>query len=365
MSAGLPQSNQLTTLQAMSVIVCFIIGAELLILPRELAEAVGTPDAWMTVAVGGTCSFVNAWIIIKLSQRFPEMTFYEYVQEIAGSFVGKCIGLILILYYINVASYELRSMEEVTSFFLLEGTPGWAILALFIWTSLYLCMEGITTIGKVCQVIFPIIAFVLILIFSLGFHIFDVDNLRPVLAKGFMPVLHGMGSTTLTFSGSECLLFILCRMQNPKRATLIAGWGIGLAVVFYTTAVIICIGAFSIDGVLTRTWPFFDLARSVEVENLLLERFESLLLSIWIIQIFATFTIVFYCAALGLSQITKMPYKWSLYVIVPFICVLSQLPQNMNEVFAVGAFIGKANLILFSCFPIILLLLSVWRSKLS
>lgn len=38
---------------------------------------------------------------------------------------------------------------------------------------------------------------------------------------------------------------------------------------------------------------FLDLARSFEVEYLLLERFESLLLSIWIMQIFATFSIAF------------------------------------------------------------------------
>ena len=54
------------------------------------------------------------------------------------------------------------------------------------------------------------------------------------------------------------------------------------------------IGALSIDGVVTRTWPTIDLMRSFEISGLIFERFESLLLVIWIMQIFATYTISYY-----------------------------------------------------------------------
>ena len=57
------------------------------------------------------------------------------------------------------------------------------------------------------------------------------------------------------------------------------------------------IGALSIDGVVTRTWPTIDLMRSFEISGLIFERFESLLLVIWIMQIFATYTISYYAAA--------------------------------------------------------------------
>ncbi|KAA8747587.1 GerAB/ArcD/ProY family transporter [Paenibacillus sp. UASWS1643] len=361
MTAGMPESNQLTTLQTLGLILCFMIGAELFTLPREVVNKVGTVDAWASVVLGGVFNFGTACIMILLSQRFQNLNFYEYVQQITGTIIGKCIGLVVVLYYIHLASYEMRSMEEVASFFLLEGTPGWAILAWFVWISLYLCMEGISTIGKLCQIIIPISVTVLILIYFLGFSVFDLNNLRPVGAKGWMPIMKGMPSTTLAFSGSECFLFILCRMQAPKKAYQTMAWGIGLAIIFYTAAVIICIGVFSLEGVPTRTWPFFDLARSVEVEDLLLERFESLLLAIWIIQIFSIFTIVFYCAALGISHIFKVPYKKSLFLILPVICILSQLPKNINEVFALGQFIGRANMILFSSMPLLLLLIARWR----
>ena len=44
--------------------------------------------------------------------------------------------------------------------------------------------------------------------------------------------------------------------------------------------------------------PTIDLMRSFEISGLIFERFESLLLVIWIMQIFATYTISYYAAAL-------------------------------------------------------------------
>lgn len=65
------------------------------------------------------------------------------------------------------------------------------------------------------------------------------------------------------------------------------------------------IGALSVDGVVTRTWPTIDLTRTFEMPGLIFERFESLLLVIWIMQMFTSFNISHYAAALGLSQLSN------------------------------------------------------------
>lgn len=45
MSAGIPETKQLTTLQTLALILCFMIGAELFTLPREIISKVSTVDA--------------------------------------------------------------------------------------------------------------------------------------------------------------------------------------------------------------------------------------------------------------------------------------------------------------------------------
>ncbi|MDQ0496983.1 spore germination protein [Paenibacillus brasilensis] len=133
-------------------------------------------------------------------------------------------------------------------------------------------------------------------------------------------------------------------MEKPKKATRVIGLAIGIAAFFYIAAVVLCIGAFSVEGVMTRTWPFLDLARSFEVEYLVFERFESLLLSIWIMQIFATFSIAFYCASLGVSQILNRSYSAILFILLPAIYILSQIPKNLNELFSFGAVMKRVRL---------------------
>ncbi|MGR6543992.1 GerAB/ArcD/ProY family transporter [Paenibacillus tundrae] len=363
MSSGLNESGKLTTLQGISLTITFIVGVELFTLPREVVHSVKSADAWLSVILGGIVAMAMAWIMITLSRKFPSMNFYEYVGAIVGTWIGKLIGIVVIVYYINLASYEMRSMEIVTSFFLLEGTPWWAIQALFVWISLYLCMEKTDVIGKVCQIIVPITIVIYMLILILGMKNFDLSTLRPVLSKGMSPVFHGVNTTTLAFSGSEIMLFMLAKLEQPEKAFRIMGWGIGAAIILYTTATILCIGAFTAEGLLTRVWPFFDLTRSVEVKNLPLERFESLLLSIWVMEIFATFSIAFYCAALGLSHVAKLPYARSIYILLPIMLIVSRIPRDINELLQMGRYIGKSNLILFSSLSLILLLISRWRFK--
>ncbi|OBA05195.1 spore gernimation protein [Paenibacillus polymyxa] len=353
--------DRITTLQTTAIVVSFMLAAGLLTLPRVAVEVAKTPDAWISVILAGAIAFLLGWIIIKLSQRFPDSTFYQYVQQITGKAIGKGIGALIVIYFVCIAAYEIRSVEEVTAFFLLEGTPAWAISAPFMWASLYLCMGGIGVLGRICQLIFPITTAIFLLICLLGLNVFELNNLRPVLSEGVMPVLRTIKTTALTLTGTECLLIVLCRMEKPEKAPQAIGLGIGIAVSFYTATLILCIGAFSVEGVVTRTWPFLDLARSFEVEYLVLERFESLLLAIWIMQIFNTFSIGLYCASIGVSQILNVSYAKVLFILLPFIYLLSQIPRNLNELFSFGTILGNAAFLLFALLPLPLLLISRWR----
>ncbi|MDP4095630.1 spore germination protein [Paenibacillus sp. P96] len=355
------KASRLTTIQATAIFVCFVMGAEMITLSRQTVDLAHTADVWLSIILSGGITFLITCIGVKLSQRFPSASLYEFIQQIIGKPLGKGLGLLIVIYYVGMGSFELRSINEVTAFFLLEGTPIWALSSLLLWTSLYLCLEGIYGIGKVVQVVFPIIILVFILICFLGVNLFELDNLRPVLSEGFPPVLNAMKRTPMAFAGSECFLFILCQMEKPQKATKVVGIGLGIAVLFYTVSTLICIGVFSVEGVITRTWPFFDLVRSVEVDYLLLERLESLLFSIWILQVFSTFTMAYYCAALGISQILKVSYAKTLFFLLPLIYIVSHIPKNSNDTAAFAMIIGYTAFLLFAVIPPILLLVSYWR----
>ncbi len=188
--------------------------------------------------------------------------------------------------------------------------------------------------------------------------IFEIDNLRTVLGLGIMLMVKGIKSTVLAFLGFEIMLLLVAFMKQPGKAVKVVLVGVSIPMIFYVITVVMVIGALSVDGMVTRTWPTLELMRSFEIPGLVFERFESLLVVIWIMQIFTTFTITYYAAALGLSQPFKRSIHPFIYGLIPLIYIIAMISKTTNDLFEFGDIIGNVALFLFAVLPLILLLLS-------
>ncbi|CAH0208483.1 spore germination protein [Peribacillus simplex] len=350
--------DQITTPQTAVIIINFILGTGLLTLPRSSTEKVHAPDVWISVIIGGIIAIIAGVIMVKLSQQFPDKTFYQYINEIVGKWVGSFLSLVIICYFLMTSGFQLRSMAEVIRYLLLEGTPTWAIIMIFMWVGLYLIIGGINPIARLFEIILPLTVILFLVVTFMSIKIFEIDNLRPVLGEGIIPVLKGVKTTALAFSGPEIMLLLLPFMNQPKKAVKALLVGVSIPLIFYVITVVMVIGALSVDGVVTRTWPTLDLIRSFEISGLIFERFESLLLVVWIMQIFATFTITYFAAALGLAQLTKKSIHPFMFGLLPILYIISMIPKNMNDLFKQGDFVGNVALFLFGLLPLLLLIIS-------
>lgn len=352
--------DKISSSQALVILVNYILATGILTLPRASVEKVKTPDVWISVFLGGIIAMIAGIIIVKLSQQFPEKTFYQYSQVIVGRWLGWILSLLIISYFFTISAFEVRTMAEVTSLFLLEGTPTWAIILPFMWVGLYLVSSGINSIARLFEIIFPITFVIFLLVAFLSFGIFEIDNLRPVLGLGVTPMLKGIKTATLALLGPEIMLLLVAFMKpaDKTKAVRIVVVGLIIPLIFYVITVVMVIGALSIEGVVTRTWPTIELMRSYEIPGLIFERFESFLLVIWIMQIFATFTITYYAAALGLAQLFQTNIQPFLFGLLPVIYMIAMTPKNINDLFKFGDQIGHAAIILFGILPIILLIIS-------
>ncbi len=335
-----------------------MLGSGVLTLPRTLTERVKTADGWISLIVGGLIVMLAGICIVKLCQQYPGKTIYQFVQEIVGSWIGSCLSTLMILYFVAISAFQIRVMAEVTKLYLLEGTPMWAIVMSFMWIGLYLITSGINSMARLFEIILPITIVVLLICMFLSSRIFDIDNVRPVLGEGILPVLRGLRSTVLVFIGYEIMFILPAFMQHPKKGVKAMIIGTSIPLVLYMITYIMVVGALSVDGVVRSTWPTLDLMRSFEITGLLFERFEFFLLVIWIMQIFSTFTITFYAASLGLAQLSKRNIQPIMYGLIPIIFIVALLPKNMNEVFDFGDFIGSVSIYLFGLLPVVLLLIT-------
>jgi spore germination protein len=355
--------DQITTSQTIVIISNIILGIGILTLPRTVTEKVKTPDGWITVILGGIVALLVVTIMIKLCQRFPDKTIFQFTQDITGKWIGSVLSLCVIGYYLVLSSFEVRAMAETTRLFLLKGTPIWAIIMPFIWVALYLIIAGINPIARVFEIIFPITVIFFLIVMFLGFKIFEIDNLRPVLGMGVKPVFKGLTTTSLSFVGFEIIMVVFMFMKQQKQVFKATFIGIIASLVFYSITFVMVVGSLSVDGVVIQTWPVLTFISSFEYPGLVVERFDSLLLVIWIMQLFATFSICYYAAALGLSQLFRKDLQPFIFGLLPFIFIGAMIPENINAMFKMGDLIGQFTLYFFSIVPVMLLLISMIRGK--
>lgn len=350
----LRKDDKITTTQAAIFLTDTVLGAGILTLPRSVLEAAETPDVWLSILLGGAIILLLVLIMVKLSQRFPGKTVYEYSRRIVGTIPGAILCLLLILYFMVVAGFEIRVLAEVAMLYLLEGTPIWAILIPFIWTGAYLACGGINSIARVFQIVFPISLFFLILSYVMSIPVFDPNHLRPLLGGGIMPVVQGLKSTILVFTGCEVIMVLIAHMQHPERAVKAVFTGIGIPIMLYLFTIVMVIGGMSVDAVLRSTWPTIDLLRSFEVTGLFFERLEFPFLVIWMMQMFCNFTSFYFSASLGLSQIFRLRFGPVLFALMPVIFISAMIPKRINDVFQLGGAIGYIGIFFFALLPALL-----------
>ncbi|MDI4645903.1 GerAB/ArcD/ProY family transporter [Cohnella hashimotonis] len=355
--------DKITNSQAVVFLTNTVLGAGILTMPSGITQAMKTPDSWLTILIGGIVVMLAIFLMVKLCQQFPGQTVFQYAARIVGKLPAGLLSLMLIVYFLTIAGFEIRSLAEVTLFFLLEGTPMWAVVMPFIWVGTYLVTGGINAIARVYQVVFPITIFVLLVSFGVSFRLFDIDNLRPVLGNGIVPVLRGLKSSILVFTGCEVVMTLVAFMQYPKQAVKTMLGGIAIPFSLYLLTLVFVIGGLSIDSVITSAWPTIDLIRSFEVTGFFVERLEFPLMVVWLMQMFCNFCSFFFQSSLGISQLFKLSYPAVIFGLVPVIFLAAMIPKTLNDLFALGDTIGTTGLWLFGLLPVLLSIVWLIRTK--
>lgn len=349
------RKDEITSLQASFIVSKSMIGTGILFLPQVMAKEVGTPDGWISVLIGGFLALLAGYVIIKLNQRFPKQTFFEFSQTVFGKVIGAVHIVLLSAYFTISAGYLTRVMGEVIRMYLLDKTPIAFIIIVFMLVGIYLAIGGINPIARLIELFFPVILIILVTLIAFSFKEFELDNIRPVLAEGFMPVWKGIPSSAFSYSGFEIMLVLSAFMKEPRDAVKSMLRGIGLLIPLYTLTVLVTIGTLTVDEVKTLTWPTMSVAKDIELPGGFFERFESLFSVLWVISMYATFVPYYYVASLGLGHLFRTNYRTFIYLLFPVVYLVAMMPKTLNNVLRFGNFLND-----FALFIVVIMPLYFW-----
>ncbi len=356
-----PKKDKITSLQATLLVVNYMIAAGILTLPRVSVEAVGNADAWLAVLIGGVIVSGFGFLIGKLCQMFPGETIYEFGKRILGRLGGGVITLCFVLFFLSLAAYEVRVLAEFIRLFVLDQTPIAVIIVSFMLVAAYLSIGGINPIARICELYFPVILIVMILILLLSLKNFELDNVRPVLGEGWLPVIKGLVDTSLPYLGVEIMLILAAFLQKPQKVLKSLLIAVYVVTPLYVFVVFIAVGVLTVEDVKTVTWPLMSMAMEAEIVGEIFERFEAFLVVMWVMAMYVTFVIAHYLGSLGAAHIAGKNFKWFIYGFLPLIFLMSLYPSNIVELFELGDYISYLGMTLASILPAFLLLVAKIR----
>ncbi|NWL90125.1 spore gernimation protein [Paenibacillus sp. 79R4] len=359
----LTEDKKITTSQTAVIISNCMLGSGILTLPRVLADKMNNSDGWISIILGGILVVLTGTCIVKLCQRFPGKTLFQFSRDLMGKWLGSFFNVGIAAFYIFIAAFELRVMFEVTTLYLLEDVPRWGIMMSFIWVGLYLILGGLGAIARLYEIILPITIVVFVFSMILSSKVFEIDNLLPVLGDGVLPALQGVGSTVLVFLGHEIMFILTASMKHPGKAGTALVMGITVPLFLNLIAFIMVIGGISVHGAVSSTWPIVDLLRSFEIKGLFFERFDFFLLVVWIMQILTTFSILQYISTTGIAQTFRTSKKPILYLSMPVIFIIASFPRDVNELFQFGGFFANVGVAIFIILPPLMLLYAIIFKK--
>ncbi|MCR1935613.1 GerAB/ArcD/ProY family transporter [Clostridium tepidum] len=356
--------NFVTSYSLFATIITTVIGISVFSYASELSNAVGN-DGWIVVLLSALISFALIYIMYLIIKINNYNEFYQIVNYNFGTVLGKLIALSFVVYNIVYISNGLRFFVEEMKVYLLEQTPTEFLIIVSVLVTGYLIRGEVDTLVKFNEVAFWVSFIPVIFVLMFAFYQGDFTNLLPVLQAKPANYINAIWSTINRFKGIEIIFLLLPFMKKKNKTPKVLVSSLFFVGVFYIFIVILSITMFSTEQVKIMLWPGITMIKSIEIPGTFVERWEGIIMAIWVIFFFTTFVNSYYFSADILKDVLNIEdVKISSLIIVPFIYIIALYPQNVAEVIDLEKNLMPIMFIInIVIIPIVLYFISKFRLK--
>lgn len=340
------------------------ISATVLLLVPAITAKHAKQDLWLSPIWASLIGFLTVFIAHKLNSLYPKETIIEYSELILGKFLGKLLGAVFLLFYLHITGLIIREYGEFITGAFLHRTPMIVIFGTMVLVCSFAVHGGLEVIGRVSQMIVPILILVYLIIFILLVKDLDINNMFPILENGIKPSILGSVVPQSWFSEFILISFFLPYVTDKEKGMK---WGMVSVLSVLVIMVLTNIMILLLFGKLTPllTYPVMIAARYISLADFL-EHLESLVMAIWVAGTFVKITVFYYVLVLGTAQWLKLSDFRPIVLPFGFILILFAVwsAPNLQEL---THFLGTSSAFYFLsievCLPFLLLIIAWIRNK--
>ena len=363
----------ITSYQAFTLLYSTIFGAGVLSLPRSVGESAGNDMIWV-ILLSGVVVAILVYLITRLCQRFPGMTLVQFAPYILGSRKRKWVGyvisfpflLMVALFFVMGTASVVRIFGETVVTTMLPRTPVEAVMLIFLLAAAIGAGSDLGVIAKLNEFLFPITLIPFLSMIYALFQSGEITNILPLFQLDPMVLPKALMGGAFAFAGFQVVMIFSGFYQQPekmKKANMISILAITIS---YWYLCAISLSVFGIDEVKNLMFPVLEVAKVVEMEDILFERIESAILSIWLVAGYTSVVNLFSALVqiiIEYFRLSERYRRWIAFLAVPVFLYLALIPENTQEVGIYADRIGLYDAVISVIIPVVLLLVAVIRKK--
>ncbi len=273
-----------------------MIGVGVFYAPAIVAKYVGA-DSWISAIIAGIAICLILFCIYEIVKinKYKDIT--PILKDTYGGVLGTIISLIYSLVIIIVLAFSLRVFSEVITMYLLVNTPTLAIILLL-------------TLPEA-----------------------NFKNLLPIGASPIQNYFISSFEMLFLFNGFS-IAFILIPYVREKgkigpilrRSSLFVG-------LFYVIIFILVSATLSSVQTAESIFPTITMLQSISSRSGFLEKWDGLVMSLWVIFYFTSFANIYYFASSILKESLNLDdIRTSSMIYVPIVYLAAMIPKSIIEV---------------------------------
>lgn len=320
---------------------------------------------WIAPIYSGILLLGIVWVIQKIYKQYPTQSFDEILTDIFGKALSRIIlSLYAIWLFLTCSTYLRYYTERFQGSIIKYTTTEVLLIAMLILIAIGF-WYGIKSIGRLAELTYPITVFFMLLIVILSIPRMRVENFLPISYLDLIPTMKGSLASSASM-GYLIMIFFLADQLKKKDEFGKRG---GKAVLFQTIfTTVITFSSIAVNGssVCTRvSIPFYVLAKQLKVFGVL-ERFEPILVVVWMISDFVLISVMLYIVMKILGCLLHL--KSTKFLSVPILILLYYLSVYLSdskfELESVFESIGMPVIFVFAyLMPVLALLIGKLRKK--
>ncbi|MDQ0218773.1 spore gernimation protein [Peribacillus cavernae] len=305
-----------------------IIGVGIMSFQRDITEGAGY-DAWISVLLSGVSIHILVWMMYRILGLANNDVTYIH-QFCFGKWIGGLLNAVIIIYFLLMVLITFRVYIEIVQVSMFPLMKTWQISFIFLLLIYYVVSGGFRVITGICfwGTVLPFMILFPLSFFPLEFA--HINHLFPLFSHSVKEILVSTKTMVYQFIGFSTLFMFYPFIKNPERSQKWAHFGVLTTILLYFIIAIITFVYFSEEHLKHTILPTLTLGKIVEVP--MIERFEYIIVSMWLLLVLPNICLKLWAACRGVKKLINIKQHTILFIFLFILFCLTNVLERHRQI---------------------------------